>query len=117
MSRIAPVTITEAQASDIESYARGMDRESICHIFYRTYDSLTEDEKRIFEICFARGRALGQNTAIQCLFHQMGGKEGIKGALAYLIRFAKEWPNIEDEGAKNGQHSFKIVFPKGFAND
>lgn len=112
MDPIAPVTINENNIRDIEAYAAGMERDEILHIFYTTYEALSPRERRIFDASFARGRALAQNRAVNCLFNQMSGKEGVKGALAYLIRFSKEWPNVEDEGVKSGNHVFKVLMPR-----
>jgi hypothetical protein len=42
----------------------------------------------------------------------MAGRDGVKGALAYLVRFGDDWPVVEEETNKKGEgHTFKVSFP------
>lgn len=97
---------------DIENYAYGLSKEEVCAIFYRTYDDLSHDERQLFDAAYSRGRAIAKQQAVSCLFSQMTGKEGIKGTLAYLVRFGDEWPEVTDEGNTKEGHMFKVVLQK-----
>jgi hypothetical protein len=105
------IPLTERDVGTIESRAAGLSKEEVLATYYRTYDELGKDEIALFEKAYARGRALAKFLAVDMLFRQMQGKDGVKGALSYLVRFGDDWPAIEDERTKGGEHSFKVVFP------
>jgi len=82
---------SEKDLVDIERFAIGLSKAEVLLIYYKEEDDLTNADLKIFNMRYNRGRVMGKERAINCLFQSMEGKEGGKSALSYLIRVAEEW--------------------------
>jgi hypothetical protein len=108
-----PTIFSDVDLTRIEGLAAGLSRTEILDIYYiGSIDELNHIDSVNFEKSYRKGRALAKATAVNALFSQMNSRDGIKGSLSYLIRFGEEWPNIEEESSKNGQHVFKFTINK-----
>jgi hypothetical protein len=111
LAAVSPVPITQALCHEIEQLAVGLSKQEILEYYFRDEDSLSPNERIILARAFNRGRASAKAKATLSLFNQMNGKDGIKGALSYLVRFAEDWPQLEEESNSKSQHVFKVVMP------
>lgn len=103
---------TELELQRIEQLAAGLSKEEILACFYVKEDELNAADRDSFNRSFMKGRSEAKALAVHHLFSQMGGRDGVKGTLAYLIRFGEQWPLVEEEGSTKDQHVFKVVMPK-----
>lgn len=103
---------TKEDLSRIEYLAGGLSKEEVLATFYLTTTDVTPADMKVFDLAFAKGRAEAKSKAVNNLFTQMQSRDGVKGALAYLVRFGDDWPSIEEETSKSGERTFKVSFSK-----
>jgi len=103
---------------DIERYASGLSKDEVLDIWCTTYEELGQQDQDYFDRSYKKGRALAKALAVESLFKNMQGKNGVAGPLAYLVRVGDEWPNVTPGTTpagqlKNGEggFSFNVTMP------
>jgi hypothetical protein len=106
------MSFDKSELADIERLASGLSKAEVLDVFYMLEEELSQEDLDIFNRAYRKGRALAKAQAVDCLFVQMSGRQGVPGALAYLTRLADEWPS-ESEGNAGKTHSFSFDLTGG----
>jgi len=90
----------DAILSEVESMAKqGLTLDEIINGYSLTWDKLPAEDQEAFMEHFNYGKVQGVKQMSEALFMQAKGKNGTPAALAYLLRFAKNFPQIGDGNA------------------
>ena len=90
----------DAILSEVESMAKqGLTREEIIGGYSLEWDALPAEDQEAFMEHFNYGKIQGIKQMSEALFMQAKSKNGTAAALAYLLRFAKNFPQIGDGNA------------------
>jgi len=105
------ITFTEHDEYTIRRVARGMTLAEVFELYGFGANDLSIDDNEFFMYNYRKGRLDGVDTAVTELFKHMQQKGGAGVAMSYLIRFAKDWPALEEaDNDIAGKKSFKITF-------
>jgi hypothetical protein len=90
----------DAILSEVESMAKqGLTREEIISGYSLEWDALPAEDQEAFMEHFNYGKIQGIKQMSEALFMQAKSKNGTAAALAYLLRFAQNFPQIGDGNA------------------
>lgn len=96
-------------AVELRALAKGLTIREILDFYIIGYFSdLSDTDQHFLCTMFLKGKSIGSYDAVNSLFKQMDGMQGVKASLEYLIRHGAGWqggPSLADGPPK----SIKIV--------
>lgn len=85
--------------AEIQHFAsRGLSKEEILDGYSAVWDDLPAADKKAFDEHYKYGKVQGLKAMSDALFMQANTKGGTPAALAYLLRFGANFPNISESG-------------------
>jgi len=88
--------------ANIERLAAGLSEVEVLDCWGVAKDELSQNDLDLFARSFRKGRAMAKARAVDSLFSAMNGRDGVKGALSYLVRVGDVWPTVTEEKKGNG---------------
>jgi hypothetical protein len=100
-----------ASENRVREAAAGLTKDEVLGLFgILDIEELTPADRDIFERAYLRGRSEAKFIAVRSVFNNMaGGRNSHDAAMAFLTRFAKEWPGDEVK-EMSGQQAAAFVF-------
>lgn len=84
-------------ADNIAFLAKGESKKEILeHYDIKDISELSDEDTKLFNLMFTRGRAFGRGEAVEAFMTSIGEAKPNQSALSYLKKFGEEWKETED---------------------